>query len=381
MIYLDNAATTFPKPESVYTAVEKCMREYAANPGRSGHKLALEAARVIFDTRELIADFFRISDPAQVVYTSNCTEALNLAIKGILQPGDHVVTSSMEHNSVLRPLHALHKNGVSNTVLQCDGKGMLDPQSVKDAIQPNTRMVILTHASNVSGTLMPVEEIGMICRERDVVFLLDAAQTAGVYDIDVEQMHIDMLAVPGHKGLMGLQGTGFLYIGKGLHPEPLREGGTGSQSEEAEQPQIMPDRYESGTLNTPGIAGLGAGLKFIAETGMNKIREHEMHLTQMMLEGLLRIPGVNLYGPVDSQKQAAVIAMNIAGMDSTEAAYLLDSKYGICVRSGMHCAPLAHRTLMSFETGVVRFSFGFFNTKDEITEALDAIREITRTIK
>lgn len=380
MIYLDNAATSYPKPEEVYEAVMYNMKSSGANPGRSGHQLALEAGRGIFRTRELIADLFNIDNPMQIIFTSNATDSLNLAIKGVLKKGDHVVTSSMEHNSVLRPITTLEKIGVENTIIQCNSDGSLTPEDIKAAIKNNTKMIVLTHASNVVGTLMPIEEVGKIAKEAGLLFLVDASQTAGVYDIDVKKMNIDLLALPGHKSLLGPQGTGILYIREGIDVAHFKEGGTGSKSEELTQPEMMPDRYESGTPNTPGIVGLGAGIEFILKEGLDKIRNHEKELTKYFIEELKKIEMVKVYGPKDADRQGAVVSINIGDEDSSEIAFILDKVFNIAVRSGLHCAPMAHKTIGSFEQGTVRFSIGYFNTKEDIDKAIEAIVDICEQI-
>lgn len=380
MIYLDNAATSFPKPESVYREMEKCIKEYGANPGRSGHKLALQAGRVIYSTRELLCRLFNIKDPMRVVFTLNATDALNLGIKGLLKEGDHVVTTSMEHNSVARPLKFLESRGIETTFVQCDQKGLLDPGDIRKALKKNTALIVCTHASNVTGTVMPVKEVGAIAREKGIPFMVDAAQTAGVLDIDVEEMNIDLLAFPGHKSLMGPQGTGGLYIREGIHLVQMREGGTGSSSENLSQPEIVPDRYESGTPNTVGIAGLGAGVKFLLEEGIHNIRRHEQELTRLMLEGLREIKNVKIYGPGDEKQQAPVISINIGDEDSGEISYILDREFNIATRAGLHCAPLAHKTLGTFEQGTIRFSMGYFNTREEIEAAVRAVEQICAEI-
>ena len=380
MIYLDNAATSYPKPEEVYDSMMNHMKYAGANPGRSGHKMALEAGRAILKTRELIANLFNINSPMQIIFTSNATDSLNLAIKGVLKEGDHVITSSMEHNSVLRPITALEKKGVENTIVQCNSDGGVYPEDIKNAIKSNTKLIALTHASNVIGTLMPIEEVGKIAREAGILFLVDAAQTAGVYDIDVEKMNIDLLALPGHKGLMGPQGTGILYIGENIDVMHFKEGGTGSKSEELIQPEMLPDRYESGTANAPGIAGLGAGIEFILKEGLDKIRNHEKELTRYFIEELNKIEKIKIYGPKDSEKQASVVSINIGDEDSSEIAFILDKEFNIAVRSGLHCAPLAHKTVGSFEQGTVRFSIGYFNTKEDIDRALEALKDICEQI-
>ncbi|HZX46526.1 MAG TPA: aminotransferase class V-fold PLP-dependent enzyme [Clostridia bacterium] len=380
MIYLDNAATSFPKPERVYVEMDKCMRQYCANPGRSGHRLALEAGRAIYRTRERLCRLFNIESPMQVVFTSNATEALNLGIKGLLKEGDHVVTTSMEHNSVARPLTVLKAKGVRVTYVRCDSKGYLNPKDIERAIKKNTALIVITHASNVTGTLMPVKEVGCIAKEKGIPFMLDAAQTAGIYDIDVRDMNIDILAFPGHKGLMGPQGTGGLYISESLDVLQMKEGGTGSRSEELDQPTMVPDRYESGTPNTAGIVGLGEGVAFILEKGTAAIREHEEELTGMLLQGLEQIKGVKIYGPADPRLQAGVVSINIGDGDSGEISYILDRSYGIATRSGLHCSPLAHRTIGTFDQGTVRFSIGYFNTREDIEAAVRAVEEIAAEI-
>lgn len=381
MNYLDNAATTFPKPEKVYQAMDECMREYGANPGRSGHKLALKAGRAIYRTRELVCQLFHIDNPMQIIFTCNATDSLNLALKGILKTGDHVITTSMEHNSMIRPIKALESIGVENTVVQCDTKGILDPQKIQGAIKENTKLIAMTHASNVAGTIMPIEKVGEIAKKNKVLLLVDAAQTAGVYNIDVQKMNIDLLAVPGHKGLMGPQGTGILYIREGLELMHMKEGGTGSKSEMLTQPEIIPDRYESGTPNTPGIVGLGAGIAFILEEGLDKIRKHEEALTGYMLSELKKMEKVIVYGPQDPKKQAAVISINIGNEDSSEVSYVLDKVFDIAVRSGLHCAPMAHQTLGTFEQGTVRFSLGYFTTKEDVTKAIEALKKICEELE
>jgi len=380
VIYLDNAATSFPKPECVYEEVYRCMKEYGANPGRSGHKLSLRAGRVIYETRELLCQLFNISNPMRLIFTSNATDSLNLAIKGVLMKGDHVITSSMEHNSVLRPIKALEAIGVENTIVRCQKDGSISVEDIEKAIKENTKLIVITHASNVVGTLMPIKEIGKMAREKKILFLVDASQTAGLYDIDVEDMNIDLLAFPGHKSLLGPQGTGGLYIREGINLRQMKEGGTGSKSESLYQPDLVPDRYESGTANTPGIAGLGAGVKYILEKGIENIRKHEEELTEYFLKGLKTIDNVIIYGPQDHKKQGPVVSINIGDYDSSEISYILDKEYDIAVRSGLHCAPLAHETLGTLERGAIRFSFGCFNTKEEIDRTLEAIEKIAREI-
>lgn len=376
MIYLDNAATTFPKPQEVYDEVMRYMKEYGANPGRSGHRLALEAGRAIYNTRELLSEMFNIKNPMDIVFTCNGTDGLNTAIKGILKPGDHVISSTMEHNSVLRPLKALEKIGVELTIVQCNKEGFIDLKDIEKSIKANTKAIITTHASNVTGTIFPIKEIGEITKKNNIIYIVDAAQTAGLYDIDVDAMNIDVLVCPGHKSLLGPQGTGVMYIGENVCIDCIKQGGTGSASESLVQPDIMPDKFESGTPNTPGIAGLGRGVKFIMDTGMQTMREHEEKLTQHFLDELSKIKEVIVYGPKDSKKQAPTVSINIKGADSSEVGYILDSEFDIAVRTGLHCAPLAHETVGTLESGTIRFSIGYFNTKQDIDRAIEAIKSI-----
>ena len=378
MIYLDNAATTFPKPEAVYNAMMDCMKNYCANPGRAGHKLAMKAAREIYDTRENIAKLFNIDNPMNIVFTNNATDSLNLAIKGVVNKGDHIITTSMEHNSVIRPIKALEKVGVENTIVQCDEQGFLNIDDLEKSIKPNTKLIVTTHASNVCGTLIDIKSISEIANKHNILYLIDASQTVGVYDIDLKDIKADMLAAPGHKGLLGPQGTGILYIREGLNIGILKEGGTGSRSEDLFQPDLLPDKYESGTHNTPGIVGLNEGVKFIFKEGIDKIKEHEEELCKYMLERLEEVPNIKIYGPKDANKRASVISINIGNMDSGEITFLLDSEYNIATRSGIHCAPLAHKTLGTLEQGAVRFSIGYFNTKEEIDKAINALKEIAK---
>lgn len=380
-IYFDNAATTFPKPEVVYETMEKVMRN-VANPGRSGHKMALESGRIVYHTRELLAQLFSVKDPMRIIFTHNATDSLNLAIKGFFKRGNHVITTSMEHNSVLRPLKTLENNGIIEvTIVDGDKEGNVEVENIEKSIQDNTKMIITTHASNIVGTLLPIAEIGRIAKDHDLVYMVDASQSAGVYDIDVNRMNIDLLAFPGHKSLLGPQGVGGLYIREGIDLSPLREGGTGSQSESLMQPTILPDKYESGTHNTIGIAGLGAGVEFILKTGTENIRKHEKQLTQRFIEGLMDIEHVSVYGPKDVKKQGAVVSIDIDGLDTSEVSFLLDQKYDIACRSGLHCAPLAHKTIGTFEQGTLRFSMGYFNTLEEVDQVLEAIEELSKRSK
>lgn len=376
MIYLDNAATTFPKPQSVNDEVYKCMTTYAANPGRSGHTMAMEAARVIYETRESVAKLLNVEDPLNIIFTFNATDSLNLGIKGYLKRGDHVVTTGIEHNSVIRPIKELEHFGVENTVVSCNELGELNYDELEASIKGNTKLVVVTHASNIVGTLVDLERVSKICQDKGITFMVDASQTLGVYDIDVEALKIDMLAAPGHKCLYGPQGTGILYLREGINLKEMKQGGTGSKSEEIVQPDLTPDKYESGTHNTPGLAGLGKGVEFILETTTKKIREHEQELTQYFIDELEKIEHVQIYGPRDAKKRAAVVSINIDDMDSGEVTFLLNRDYNIATRSGIHCSPLGHTSIGTIKKGAVRFSIGYFNTKDDIDAALKAVREL-----
>jgi len=375
MIYLDNAATTWPKPENTINAVVECMRNAGANPGRGGHKMSLDAGRIIYEAREVLAQLFKVEDPAQIIFTGNATESLNLALRGLLRPGNHVITSSIEHNAVTRPLHALQKLGIEVTEVQCSPEGFIDPGEVAKAVKRNTVAVAILHASNVTGTILPLGEVGRVTRENGLCFIVDAAQTAGYLDIDVEKMNIDMLAFTGHKSLYGPQGTGGLYLRKGFNLEPLLLGGTGSSSESFEQPEDMPDRFESGTPNTPGIAGLGAGVKYIMDRGLEKIRQHEQALVGQFLDGLRQMKGLEIYGPQDPSLQVPVVSVNIKGQDSSEVAFIMDKAFDIACRSGLHCAPMAHRTIGTIDRGTVRFSFSMSTTFEEVDKTLAALEQ------
>lgn len=374
---MDNAASTWPKPESVVQAVKKCLEETGANPGRSGHRLAAQASRILEDARRELAALFGIRNSGDIFFFANATQAINQAFKGFLHPGDHVVTTGWEHNAVARPLEAMKRErGITVTVLPASPDGSVDPQEVERAIRPETRLIAVTHGSNVTGAVMPVEEIGAIARKRGIRFFVDAAQTAGNLPIDVEAMGIDMLAFPGHKGLYGPQGTGGLYARSDLPLVPLIQGGTGSRSETLEHPLERPDGFESGTPNTPGIAGLKAGVRFVRETGIGEIHRKEMRLAETVRSVLSQMEGVEVYTP--RGPRLPVVAFNLTGLDSLEVAAILDSHYGIAVRAGYHCAALAHKSLGTEDRGVVRASFGYFNEEKDAEMLLDAIGEIRK---
>ena len=383
IIYFDNAATSWPKPAETLRAMEHYLLNIGANPGRSGHRLSLDAARIIMDARAGVAELFGIEDDLQVVFTKNATEALNLAIRGLLHPGDHAITSSMEHNSVMRPLRTLEREGVELTVLACSPSGELDPADLSRSIRPNTRAIYLTSASNVTGTLMPLKEVGTIAREHGLIFCVDAAQTAGSYPVDVEDLGIDLLAFTGHKSLYGPQGTGGLYIRKGLEEKirPLMVGGTGSRSEFEEQPDFLPDKFESGTPNAVGLAGLEAGVRFVLNRGVPQIRAEEIRLAERLLHGLEEMPGVTVYGPGDPSRRIAVVSFTIQGLSPAEISLALDEEENIMSRPGLQCAPSAHKTIGTFPVGTTRFSLGAFNTEDEVSAALEAVGRLAARVR
>lgn len=376
-IYLDNAASTWPKPAGVSQAMVECVEGYGANPGRGGHRLSMKASKAVYGTRVKLAQLFGIRNPNDIFFTANATQALNQAIKGFCKPGMHVITTALEHNSVRRPLEFVRREyGIEITYSKPDDNHLFSVEEIRKAIRPETGLIVVTHGSNLLGTITPIAEIGKLAREHGITYLVDAAQTAGVLPIHVEEMHIDMLAFPGHKGLYGPQGTGGLYVRPDLSLVPLLHGGTGGQSELADQPETRPDRYESGTLNTPGIAGLGVGVEFVLQTGVDAIREKEWKLTQLALEQLAQMPGIHVYGPDKQVERLAVIAFTVDGVEASELAYILDQQYNIAVRSGFHCTPLAHETVGTTETGAVRISFGYFNEEEDVWALIAALKEI-----
>ncbi len=382
MIYLDNAATSYPKPKEVGQAMLYFLEKVGASPGRSGHRLSLEAGRLLYQTRESLAEFFKVDDPLRIVFTLNVTEAINLVLKGLLQPGDQVITSSMEHNSVMRPLRELEKRGVKVKVVLCSPQGNLDPADIKVSIKKNTKLIVLNHGSNVIGSILPISIVGEIARKHNILFLVDTAQTAGCYPLDIKKDNIDLLAFTGHKALFGPPGTGGLVIGERVDIKklnPLKVGGTGSWSESEEQPDFLPDIYESGTPNTVGLSGLNEGVRFIIKEGVDKIRQHELDLTQKLIKGLKEIPGVIIYGEDQVKNKVAVISFNIKDQLPSEVGLVLDEEYNIMCRVGLHCSPAAHKTIGTFPNGTVRFSMSWFNTFEEVDRAIMAIRNIAKS--
>jgi cysteine desulfurase/selenocysteine lyase len=379
MIYLDHAATSWPKPLEVLKAITEVLEQAGGNPGRSGHRLSIASARVVYSIRENIARFFGISDSLRVIFTGNATHALNLALSGILKSGDRVVTSSMEHNSVMRPLRALEQKGVLISIVPCAIDGSLNPVELEKVIDSRTRLVTITHASNVVGTLLPIIEVAQVVHRHNALLMVDAAQTAGAIPINMPSMGIDLLAFTGHKELQGPMGIGGLVIGDNVdinEIEPLTYGGTGSRSESEEQPTDLPDKYESGTANVAGIAGLGAGLSWITDRGLTELRAHQKTLTRILLEDLSVIPDIIVYGTKSPEKSVAVVSFTAMGKRVSEIGMRLDEEYGVLTRVGLQCAPAAHRTIGTFPDGTVRISSGVFNTVEDIKEAVRAIGKV-----
>ena len=374
-IYFDNAATSHPKPPAVIEAVTRALTETNANPGRSGHPAAIEAARTVLDCRERLAALLGAADPMSVVHCFNCTDALNLAIKGSLRVGDHVVATQLEHNSVLRPLYALaRRNRITLTLVSPRPDGFVDPEDIRDALTPRTALTVCTHASNVTGAIQPVAAIGQVARAAGVRYLIDGAQALGGLPVDVNALGCDLYAFPGHKSLLGPQGTGGLYVAPGLVLNPLREGGTGTDSHSLAQPDALPERYESGTVNLPGIAGLAAGCGYAASR-LSQIMMHERELTQALWEGLAALEGVTLYSPAQEAGRAGIVCFNVGDRPSAQVADAL-ARRSIAVRGGLHCAPGAHRFLGTLDRGAVRASLGHANSFEEVEQFLSAVRQL-----
>lgn len=382
-IYLDNASTTFPKPKAVPEAMYHYMTRSGSNINRGCYDRAYAVEELVYETRQMLCSLFGGEDCRNVAFTKNVTESLNVILKGLLKPGDHVLVSSMEHNAVMRPLVQLEKQGISFSRIPCRRDGSLILEEMAPLVKKETRAVVMTHASNVCGTMMPYEQVGAFCRERGLLFIADTAQTAGVWPLDMEHMKIDALAFTGHKGLLGPQGIGGFLLGEKLLPqmESLIAGGTGSISHTEVMPDFMPDRFEAGTMNLPGIVGLHAGLVWIRETGMEQIRSHELALTRQFLEGLKSMDPyekrLRVVGKKDTEGRTGVVSVQTVRRELAQTAYELDVQYGIMTRVGLHCAPSAHQTLGTFPTGTIRFSFGWWNTREEAALALQALDELS----
>lgn len=377
-VYLDNAATTYPKPECVSKAVCDFIENIGSNVGRGSYQNSYSAAQIVYETRELLCNLFKFNNPLSTVFTMNITQSLNMLLKGFLKPGDHILVSSMEHNAVMRPLNSLKKLGIEFTKIPCDVFGQIDYDVVEGLIKPNTKMAVISHASNVCGTMQDIEKLGSIFKKYNIHFVLDSAQTAGVFDIDFKKANLSALCFTGHKGLLGPQGIGGFIITNEFASKitPLIEGGTGSLSESEEQPEYLPDKFEAGTLCLPAIYGLNASLKYIQKETTKAIREKELYLTKLFIDGVKNIDGIKLIGYEDIKNRAPVVSLCFEDIDNSEVAFLLDRDYGIMTRVGLHCAPSAHKTLNTFPKGTVRFSFGHTNTEEEVKYTLDAIYKI-----
>ncbi|MBR0597696.1 aminotransferase class V-fold PLP-dependent enzyme [Sinanaerobacter chloroacetimidivorans] len=377
MIYLDNGATSFPKPKGMLMAMNECISTYCGNPGRSGHSMSMRTGEEVFKARRAVGELFGIKDYSRILFTLNTTGALNLGIKGVLEPGDHVVTTSMEHNSVLRPLRALENQGIETTIVKCGMDGSLDINSIKNVIKENTKLIVCTHASNVTGTIMPIKELGAFARKKKILFMVDGAQSAGSVPIDVDSMNIDLLALPGHKGLLGPLGTGLLYVREGVNVKTLIEGGTGTNSKDLIQPWEYPEGYESGTVNAPGIIGLGYSCKYVKKMGIQNIKNYEDELIEILDGSLRNMQGITVYGPWDCRKKTGIVTFNINHLSCEDVCDKLNG-YGIASRGGFHCAGLAHKTIGTYDTGAIRLSVGPFNTKKDIQTAVRAIYQIKK---
>ena len=377
MIYFDNAATTIRKPDCVIEAVMQAMCSLG-NSGRGVHSGALSASRIIYETRVALAELFGAESPDRIAFTANSTQALNIAIKGILRPGDHVITTALEHNSVLRPLYELENCGVELTILSADSAGNIRYEDFEGALRPNTKAIVTTHGSNLTGNLLDIRLIGSIARKHSLIYIVDASQTAGVFPIDVQKMHIDILCFTGHKGLLGPQGTGGIYVREGVDVRPLLSGGSGVQTYLRSHPPQMPTALEAGTLNGHGIAGLRAAVHYIRETGLDNIRQKEQELLWEFYSQVKEIPGIKIYGDFSTTNRCAIVSLNIRDYDSGEVSDALSAHHGIATRPGAHCAPLMHKALGTVEQGAVRFSFSHYNTKEEINIAVSALRELAQ---
>ena len=378
MIYFDNAATTLHKPQEVIDAVIKAMTSMG-NAGRGNTSASMEASHIIFDTRENLAKLFNIKDSSRIAFTCNSTEALNIAIKGALTTGDHVITTMLEHNSVLRPLYEMENKGVELSIIQADKLGNISYDEIQSLIKNNTKSIVCTHGSNLTGNLVDIEKIGKICKEHNLLFIVDASQTAGVFPIDVEKMNIDILCFTGHKSLLGPQGTGGIFVKEGIDVTPLKSGGTGILTYSKTQPLIMPTHLEAGTLNGHGIAGLNAGIEFINKIGMKKIREKEENLMWRFYNKVKELPHIKIYGDFSKKERCPIVTLNIDNYDSGDIAEEL-LNYGVATRAGGHCAPLMHEALGTIKQGAVRFSFGYFNTEEEVDEVIKIIKNIILNI-
>lgn len=383
-VYLDNGATSYPKPQSVYNSIYDYMTQVGSNVGRGASSSSLKGNQLIFEAREAISSFFNFDKIENVIFTPNITYSLNTLIGGCVQKGWHVITSVMDHNSTLRPLHKLEKEGtIELDIIDADANGFIKLDELKSKIKSNTKLIVLSHASNVVGSIQPLKEVGSICKDNNIFFIIDSAQSAGCINVDFKDLNCSALAFTGHKSLFGPQGTGGFLINDELNEIclPLIEGGTGSASSDVYQPTFMPDKFESGTMNAPGIAGLLAGIKFIENEGLTTIKEHEDYLAKKFIDGLLNINSINLYGSKETFNRTPSISVNSSKIDNSELGFLLDSEYGIITRTGLHCAPLAHKAVGSYPNGSLRFSLGYFNDEKDIDYTLSALNKILSKLK
>ncbi|SDW45245.1 aminotransferase class V-fold PLP-dependent enzyme [Tepidimicrobium xylanilyticum] len=380
-LYLDNGATAFPKAPGVAESMYNYLTKIGCNVNRGAYKSSFEAENIVYETRELICELFNFNKTENVIFTKNVTESLNILVKGLLKPGDHVIISSMEHNAVVRPINSLVERGVEYSKVMCNREGELDPNDIYGLIKPNTKAIVMTHASNVCGTILDLKRVGYMCKERGLYFIMDTAQTAGFLDIDYKELNADAIAFTGHKGLLGPQGIGGFIVNDELATvlDTLVEGGTGSLSDKEVQPEYMPDKFEAGTLNIPGIYGLNAALKYILKEKVNTIKEKELFLLENFLEGILNIPELNIVGKKNLINRTAVVSIDIPTKDNAIIAYNLYNDFGIMTRCGLHCAPSAHQTLGTFPQGTIRFSFSYFNTIEDVKYAIDAIYKVIRS--
>ncbi|MBC2582219.1 aminotransferase class V-fold PLP-dependent enzyme [Clostridium sp. DJ247] len=380
-IYLDNAATTYPKPDEVYCSVLNYMKNIGANPGRGGYHNALEGDRIVYSCREALMNLFNFDKLENVIFTANITQSLNILLKNTIKDGWHVITSSMEHNSVLRPLSSVKKSKkIELDILDCSEDGIIDVEDFKKSIKPNTKLIVLSHSSNVIGSIQPLETIGKICKEHNIYYIIDSAQSAGSIPVDFCKLQCSALAFTGHKGLLGPQGIGGFLIDDKLNKEVVSfiEGGTGSSSQSIIQPEFLPDKFESGTLNAPGIAGLLAGINYITQEGICSIKERESELCQHFTDNLLNIPSIKVYGLKESSLKTPTISINSTKVNNAELGFILDKEFGIMARTGLHCAPLAHKTIGTFPAGTIRFSLGPFNDKKDIDYTLHSLNSILK---
>lgn len=382
--YLDNGSTSFPKPHCVAESIYNYLTNVGGNPGRANHSNALESNRYLYQAREELADFFNYSKVENVIFTNNITSSLNILLNGIIRSGDHVITSSMEHNSVIRPLYNLKNTlDIDLDIVKANSLGIININDIKKCIKPNTKLIIITHASNVTGSIQPIKEIGKLCKEKGIFFILDSAQSAGVLNIDFKEFNLDALAFTGHKSLLGPQGIGGFIINDKMNEicTPYILGGTGSLSHSLTQPDFLPDKFESGTLNIPGIIGLSEAIKFIKSENINTIYEHNSFLRQQLIDGILNIPNYKISGPLSKSDATSCVSITHSNLDVSELSYILDSDYNISNRSGLHCAPLAHQTIETYPSGTVRLSIGYFNTLDEINYTIECLNKINSLYK